>query len=176
VVIGIGGVGANAVQGAKVLAAAMSWRWIRWSSSGRRRWTGRTHVATAWRRWGVVSELTRGQMADGRDTDAGRSSRASTCRPRCSWSATGGRVTRSPPDQDNGRVWSLGGADAKTRSRSGALCSASSNGQHDVRGCWRCTPRLLKLDELITPRVPAREINQGYQDMREGATSVVIRY
>jgi Zn-dependent alcohol dehydrogenase len=45
----------------------------------------------------------------------------------------------------------------------------SSNGQHDVpRLLEMYNLGLLKLDELITREYALEEINQGYQDMRQG--------
>ena len=45
----------------------------------------------------------------------------------------------------------------------------SLNPRRDPPGCCRCTARgELKLDELITRRYSLDEINDGYEDMRDG--------
>ena len=171
VVIGVGGIGANAVQGAKVagcryVVAVDPVAFKREKALD----LGATHVAASMdEAWNTVSEITRGQLADAAILTTGVAE-GSYLQPALQLVGKRGRVV----------VTALGHPDEVTASLSlldltlyekqirGALFG-SSNGRHDV-------PRLLemynlgqlKLDELITREYALDEINSGYEDMREG--------
>jgi S-(hydroxymethyl)glutathione dehydrogenase/alcohol dehydrogenase len=131
---------------------------------------GATHVAASIdEAWGTVSELTRGQLAEAAILTTGVAE-GSLLQPALQLVGKGGRVV----------VTALGRPDEETASLSlleltlyekqvrGALFG-SSNGQHDVpRLLEMYNLGLLKLDELITREYSLDEVNQGYQDMRDG--------
>jgi len=171
VVIGVGGIGANAVQGAKLAGCryVMAVDPVEFKREKALE-LGATHVAADMdEAWATVSELTRGQLADAAilTTDVAE---GSYLQPALQLVGKRGRVV----------VTALGHPDEATASLSlleltlyekqirGALFG-SSNAQHDV-------PRLLelyqlgqlKLEELVTRTYALEEINTGYQDMREG--------
>jgi NDMA-dependent alcohol dehydrogenase len=171
VVIGIGGIGANAVQGAKLAGCryVMAVDPVEFKREKALE-LGATHVAAsmddAWQR---VSELTRGRLADAAILTTGVAE-GSYLQPALQLVGKRGRVV----------VTALGHSSEDTASLSlleltlyekqirGSLFG-SSNAQHDV-------PRLLelyqlgqlKLAELVTRTYALEEINTGYQDMREG--------
>lgn len=180
VVIGIGGVGANAVQGARIagcryVVAVDPVEFKRDKALE----LGATHVAASiGEAWEIVSELTRGRLADAAilTTDLAEGAHL---QPALQLVGKGGRLV----------VTALGRADEDTASLSlleltlyekqirGALYG-SSNAQHDV-------PRLLdmhrlgllKLEELITRTYSLEQINTGYDDLRAGRNiRGVIRY
>lgn len=180
VVIGIGGIGANAVQGAKIagcrhVVAVDPVEFKRQKALE----LGATHVAASVdEAWNVVSEITRGQLAEAAIITTGVAE-GSQLQSALQLVGKKGRVV----------VTALGHATEETASLSlleltlyekqirGALFG-SSNGQHDV-------PRLLemynlgqlKLDELITREYSLEDVNQGYEDMREGRNiRGLIRY
>ena len=180
VVIGVGGIGANAVQGAKVagcryVVAVDPVEFKREKALE----LGATHVAaTMDEAWNLVSGLTRGQLADAAILTTGVAE-GSYLQPALQLVGKKGRVV----------VTALGHPDEETASLSlleltlyekqirGALFG-SSNGQHDVpRLLEMHNLGLLKLEELITREYSLEEINTGYQDMREGRNiRGLIRY
>ncbi|WP_344427356.1 NDMA-dependent alcohol dehydrogenase [Pseudonocardia ailaonensis] len=171
VVIGIGGIGANAVQGAKLagcryVIAVDPVEFKREKALE----LGATHVAASIDdAWSVVSELTRGQLAEAAILTTGVAE-GDDLQPALQLVGKRGRVV----------VTALGKAEQETASLSlleltlyekqirGALFG-SSNGQHDV-------PRILemhnlgqiKLRELITKEYTLDQVNEGYEDMRAG--------
>jgi S-(hydroxymethyl)glutathione dehydrogenase/alcohol dehydrogenase len=180
VVIGVGGIGANAVQGAKVagcryVVAVDPVEFKREKALQ----LGATHVAASMdEAWNVVSSITRGQLADAAILTTGVAE-GSYLQPALQLVGKKGRVV----------VTALGHPDEETASLSlleltlyekqirGALYG-SSNGQHDV-------PRLLEMANLgqldlaglITTEYSLEEINTGYRDMREGRNiRGLIRY
>lgn len=180
VVIGIGGVGANAVQGAKVagcryVVAVDPVAFKREKALE----LGATHVAESMDdAWSVVSELTRGQMAEAAILTPGVIE-GEHLQPAMQLVGKRGRVVITAlghPDQDTATL-SLGELTLYEKQIRGALFG-SSNGQHDVpRLLEMYNLGLLKLDELITREYRLDEINQGYQDMRDGRNiRGLIRY
>jgi S-(hydroxymethyl)glutathione dehydrogenase/alcohol dehydrogenase len=171
VVIGIGGIGANAVQGARLAGCRYV---VAVDPVEFKRDTalelGATHVAASIdEAWNTVSELTRGQLAEAAILTTGVAE-GSLLQPALQLVGKRGRVV----------VTALGKPDEETASLSlleltlyekqvrGALFG-SSNGQHDVpRLLEMYNLGLLKLDELITREYSLDEVNQGYQDMRDG--------
>ncbi|WP_214369388.1 NDMA-dependent alcohol dehydrogenase [Pseudonocardia sp. H11422] len=180
VVVGVGGIGANAVQGAKVAGC----RYIVGVDPVEFKREkavelGATHTAASMdEAWELVSSITRGQLADACILTTGVAE-GSYLQPALQLVGKKGRVVvtaLSQADQDQASL-SLLELTLYEKQIRGALFG-SSNGQHDV-------PRLLemynlgqlKLDELITREYSLEEINQGYQDMRDGRNiRGLIRY
>ncbi|WP_232663729.1 NDMA-dependent alcohol dehydrogenase [Pseudonocardia sp. TRM90224] len=180
VVIGIGGVGANAVQGAKVagcryVVAVDPFEFKREKALE----LGATHVAASMdEAWDLVSGLTRGQLADAAILTPGVVE-GEHLQPALQLVGKRGRVVVTAlghPDQDTAAL-SLMDLTLYEKQVRGALFG-SSNGQHDVpRLLEMYNLGLLKLDELITREYSLEEINVGYQDMREGRNiRGLIRY
>ncbi|HEY4421832.1 MAG TPA: NDMA-dependent alcohol dehydrogenase [Pseudonocardia sp.] len=180
VVIGVGGIGANAVQGAKLAGCryVMAIDPVEFKREKALE-LGATHVAADMdEAWVTVSELTRGQLADAAilTTDVAE---GSYLQPALQLVGKRGRVVVTAlghPDEDTAKL-SLLELTLYEKQIRGALYGSSS-AQHDV-------PRLLelhrlgqlKLEELVTRTYPLEEINTGYQDMREGRNiRGVIRY
>ena len=180
VVIGVGGIGANAVQGARVagcrhVVAVDPVPFKREQALA----LGATHTAASVdEAWEIVSELTRGQLADAAILCTGVAEGADL-QPALQLVGKHGRVV----------VTALGHAEEDTASLSlleltlyekqirGALFGSSA-AQHDV-------PRLLemhnlgqlKLRELITKEYSLEQVNEGYEDMRAGRNiRGLIRY
>jgi S-(hydroxymethyl)glutathione dehydrogenase/alcohol dehydrogenase len=171
VVIGIGGIGANAVQGAKLAGCryVMAVDPVEFKREKALE-LGATHVAAsmddAWQR---VSELTRGRLADAAILTTGVAE-GSYLQPALQLVGKRGRVVVTAlghPSEDTASL-SLLELTLYEKQIRGSLFG-SSNAQHDV-------PRLLelyqlgqlKLAELVTRTYALEEINTGYQDMREG--------
>ncbi|MCX6463723.1 MAG: NDMA-dependent alcohol dehydrogenase [Pseudonocardiales bacterium] len=180
VVLGAGGIGMNAIQGARIAGA----RYIVAVDPveyKRRRAVefGATHVAeSADAAWEVVSGLTRGQLADACIVTTGVAEGAETG---SALALVGKRgrvvITAIGHPEESTITASLLEMTLYEKTIKGALYG-SSNAQHDI-------PRLLelyntgqlKLDELITREYRLEEINQGYDDMRAGLNiRGLIRY
>jgi len=171
VVMGIGGIGANAVQGAR-LAGALNIVAIDPVSMKREmaQQLGATHVAGTFDdAWAIVSELTRGQLADQAiiTTDVAESAYLGQA---LSLVGKGGRVVVTAighPDESKADM-SLFELTLYEKEIHGALFG-SSNPRVDI-------PKILRhyqqgqvlLDELITTRYRLEDINQGYADMLAG--------
>jgi NDMA-dependent alcohol dehydrogenase len=180
VVIGVGGIGANAVQGAKVagcryVVAVDPVEFKREKALE----LGATHVAASMdEAWEIVSRLTRGQLADAAILTTGVAE-GEYLQPALQLVGKRGRVV----------VTALGHPDETTASLSlldltlyekqirGALFG-SSNAQHDVpRLLEMAGLGLLDLAGLVTREYSLEEINTGYRDMREGRNiRGLIRY
>lgn len=171
VVIGAGGIGMNAIQGARIagalnIIAVDPVEFKREQSSV----FGATHaVASIDEAWALVSDITRGKLADVciLTTDVAEGSYTSEA---LSLVGKRGRVVVTAighPEETtmSGSLLELTLYEKQIR---GSLYG-SSNAAHDV-------PRLvelynggnLKLDELITREYPLDQINEGYEDMRSG--------
>ena len=180
VVMGIGGIGINAVQGARI-AGARNIIAIDPVEFKREKAMelGATHTAASVEEAGpIVGLLTRGQMADAfiitTDTAEG-----DYIGPALDMVAKRGKVIVTavghPTDtQLSGNLFMLTMMEKQIR---GSLYG-SSNGQHDIpRMLELYNKGLLKLDELITREYTLEEINQGYEDMRSGRNiRGLIRY
>jgi NDMA-dependent alcohol dehydrogenase len=180
VVVGVGGIGANAVQGARIagcryVVAVDPVEFKREKALE----LGATHVAASMdEAWNTVSSITRGQLADAAILTTGVAEGAHL-QPALQLVGKRGRVVVTAlghPGEDTVSM-SLLELTLYEKQVRGALFG-SSNGQHDV-------PRLLemynlgqlKLEELITREYSLEEINTGYQDMREGRNiRGLIRY
>ena len=180
IVMGIGGIGINAVQGARI-AGARNIVAIDPVAFKREKALefGATHTAsTIGEAALIVNELTRGQMADSFivTTDVAESDYIG---PALDTVAKRGKVivtaVAHPASMEiSGNLFMLTMMEKQIR---GSLYG-SSNAQHDI-------PRILdlynkgqlKLDELITREYALEDVNQGYEDMRNGINiRGLIRY
>ena len=180
IVMGIGGIGINAVQGARI-AGARNIVAIDPVAFKREKALefGATHTAsTIGEAALIVNELTRGQMADSFivTTDVAESDYIG---PALDTVAKRGKVivtaVAHPASMEiSGNLFLLTMMEKQIR---GSLYG-SSNAQHDI-------PRILdlynkgqlKLDELITREYALEDVNQGYEDMRNGINiRGLIRY
>ncbi|MGI9008817.1 MAG: NDMA-dependent alcohol dehydrogenase [Streptosporangiaceae bacterium] len=180
VVMGIGGIGINAIQGARIAGARniIAVDPVEFKRTKAME-LGATHVASSVAEAGpIVGLLTRGQMADSFiiTTDVAEGDYIG---PALDMVAKRGKVIVTavghPADtQLSGSLWMLTMMEKQIR---GSLYG-SSNAQHDI-------PRMLemykngqlKLDELITREYTLDEVNQGYEDMRNGLNiRGLIRY
>lgn len=171
VVMGIGGVGANAVQGARLAGCryvvAIDPVELKREQALR---LGATHVASSVdEAWDQVSTLTRGRLADACIITTGVAE-GDYLLPALSLVGKRGRVVVTSighPEQQQVAM-SLFELTLFEKQVRGALFG-SSNPQHDIpRLLEMYNLGLLKLDELITTSYRLEDINQGYQDMREG--------
>ncbi len=180
VVIGAGGIGMNAIQGARIAGAltivAVDPVEFKRDKAGS---FGATHaVATIDEAWALVSDITRGKLADVcvLTTDVAEGSYIAEA---LSLVGKRGRVvvTAIGHPEETSMSGSLLELTLYEKQIRGALYG-SSNAAHDV-------PRLvelynagsLKLDELITREYTLDQINEGYDDMRSGRNiRGLIRY
>ena len=171
VVVGAGGIGMNAIQGARI-AGALTIVAVDPVAFKRDQAAafGATHTAaTVDKAWALVSDLTRGKLADVcvLSTDVAE---ASYIGDALSLVGKRGRVvvTAIGHPEDTAMSGSLLEMTLYEKQIRGALYG-SSNAAHDI-------PRLvelynagqLKLDELITREYTLEQINEGYDDMRSG--------
>lgn len=171
VVIGAGGIGMNAIQGARIagaltIVAVDPVAFKREQAAG----FGATHaVATIDEAWSLISDITRGKLADVcvLTTDVAERSYIGEA---LSLVGKRGRVvvTAIGHPEETSMSGSLLELTLYEKQIRGALYG-SSNAAHDI-------PRLvelynsgqLKLDELITREYTLDQINEGYADMRSG--------
>jgi S-(hydroxymethyl)glutathione dehydrogenase/alcohol dehydrogenase len=178
--MGIGGIGMNAVQGARIAGARniIAIDPVEFKRTKALEF-GATHTAASVEEAGpIVGLLTRGNMADSFiiTTDVAEGDYIG---PALDMVTKRGKVVVTAvghPDatQFSGSVFMLTMMEKQIR---GSLYG-SSNAHHDI-------PRMLelynngqlKLDELITREYTLEEINQGYEDMRNGINiRGLIRY
>lgn len=180
VVMGVGGIGANAVQGARAAGArhVVAVDPVEFKRDMART-LGATHTAASLdEAWEVVSEITRGQLADVCviTTDVAE---GSYVQPALGIVGKRGRVvvTAIGHPEETEISASLFELTLYEKQLRGALFG-SSNPQHDIpRLLEMYTLGQLKLDELVTTEYSLEEINQGYEDMREGRNiRGLIRY
>ena len=180
VVMGIGGIGINAVQGARI-AGARNIVAIDPVEFKRQKAMelGATHaVATVPEAAMLVFELTRGHMADSFiiTTDVAE---ADYLGPALDMVTKRGKVVITAvahPDATHmtGSIFMLTMMEKQIR---GSLFG-SSNAQYDIpRMLELYNKGQLKLDELITREYALEDVNQGYEDMRNGLNiRGLIRY
>ena len=180
VVMGIGGIGINAVQGARI-AGARNIKAIDPVEFKRQKALefGATHTAASVEEAGpIVGLLTRGNMADSFiiTTDVAEGDYIG---PALDMVTKRGRVVVTavghPTDTHmSGNLFMLTMMEKQIR---GALYG-SSNAHHDIpRMLELYNKGQLKLDELITREYALEDVNQGYEDMRNGLNiRGLIRY
>ncbi|ONH62045.1 alcohol dehydrogenase [Frankia sp. CcI49] len=171
VVVGAGGVGMNAIQGARIAGAELiiAVDPVEFKRDQAKVF-GATHTSPSMAQaTELVRELTRGVMADAAILTVGVA-HGDQIAPLLGLVSKGGRaiVTAVAPAVETEVTLSLFDLTIFQKELRGTLFGAS-NGQADI-------PRLLslyrsgqlKLDELITNRYTLDEINTGYDDMRAG--------
>ncbi|SFO54392.1 S-(hydroxymethyl)glutathione dehydrogenase / alcohol dehydrogenase [Pseudonocardia ammonioxydans] len=171
VVLGAGGIGMNAIQGARIAGArnivAVD------PVETKREWArefGATHVShSADAAWEIVSELTRGKLADACIVTTGVAEGADTA-PALALVGKRGRVviTAIGHPEEQTLTGSLMEMTLYEKQIRGSLYG-SSNAQHDVPLLLELyNTGQLKLDELVTREYRLEEVNEGYDDMRAG--------
>jgi NDMA-dependent alcohol dehydrogenase len=180
VVMGIGGVGINAVQGARIAGARIivAIDPVEFKRD-RSREFGATHVATsAGEAFPLVKELTRGEMADVCviTTDVGRGSYIAQA---LRLVGKRGRVVQTAvaPATDTTVDMSLFDLYSFEKQVRGCLFG-SSNPRSDILELLALYDSgLLKLDEVITREYTLEDVNVGYDDMLSGKNlRGLIRY
>ncbi len=180
VVMGIGGIGINAVQGARIAGARniIAIDPVEFKRTKALE-LGATHAASSLEEAGpIIGLLTRGQMADSFIITTGVAE-GSYVGPALDLVAKRGKVVvtavgHPAETQISGSLWMLTMMEKQIR---GSLYG-SSNAQHDIpRMLELYNKGQLKLDELITKEYGLEDINQGYEDMRNGLNiRGLIRY
>ena len=180
VVLGAGGIGMNAIQGAQIAGARHI---VAVDPVGFKRTQaiefGATHAfASADEAWNTVSAITRGQLADACVIATGNAE-GSDLQTALSLVGKRGRVIVTAlgrPDETHVTM-SLLDLTLYEKQVLGALYG-SSNAQHDIpRMLDLYTLGMLKLDELITREYTLEQINEGYEDMLAGRNiRGLIRY
>jgi NDMA-dependent alcohol dehydrogenase len=171
VVIGAGGVGMNAVQGAAAAGAKRVFvvepvtRKHEWATS-----FGATHTfATVEEAREPITELTRGRMADKTIITVGDIHGADVAAA-MSLTGKGGRVvvTGMGSALDVDVTLSLFELTLLQKDLQGAIFGGLSPRVAIPSLLSLYEQGSLKLDELVTSRYSLEEVNQGYQDMRDG--------
>jgi NDMA-dependent alcohol dehydrogenase len=171
VVLGAGGIGMNAIQGARIAGARtiVAVDPVEYKRE-RAREFGATHVAeSADAAWEIVSELTRGKLADACIMTTGVAEGAYTA-PALALVGKRGRVviTAIGHPEEQTLTGSLLEMTLYEKQIRGALYG-SSNAHHDIPQLLELyNTGQLKLDELITREYRLDEVNEGYDDMRAG--------
>lgn len=180
VVMGIGGIGINAVQGARAAGCryVVAIDPVEFKREKALEF-GATHAfASVDDAWPTVSEITRGRLADACiiTTDVAEGDYIG---PALSLVGKRGRVvvTAIGHPEEQSMSGSLFELTLYEKSIKGALFG-SSNPQSDIPALLEAyNLGQLKLDELITKEYTLDEINQGYEDMRQGRNlRGIIRY
>ncbi|MDY7106137.1 MAG: NDMA-dependent alcohol dehydrogenase [Actinomycetota bacterium] len=171
VVVGIGGIGANAVQGAKLAGASnvVAVDPIELKREKAQEF-GATHTAASMdEAMPLVAELTHGRMANSVIVTVGVLT-GDLLKPAASLAAKGGTVVTTA-------IAPMGQEDVKLNLFELAMFNKQIRGTIFGSGSPRSAiPELLrqyreghlKLDELVTREYTLDEINQGYDDMHEG--------
>ncbi len=172
VVMGVGGIGVNAIQGARIAGArhVIALDPVEYKRT-RSLEFGATHTAAGVEEaLALVAELTRGELADVCvvSTDVAEGAYVAQA---LSLVGKRGRVvmTAIPHPGDTTVDMSLFDLTLYEKQVRGSLFG-SSNPRHDIPQMLelhRCGQ--LKLDELITREYALEDINQGYEDMHDGA-------
>jgi NDMA-dependent alcohol dehydrogenase len=180
VVMGVGGVGINAVQGARIAGARNVVALDPVEYKRQRSWEfGATHVAASVEEaQALVAELTRGEMANVCviSTDTGEGAHIGQA---LNLVGKRGRVvfTAIPHPTDTTAEMSLSALQVYEKQVRGSLFG-SSNPRHDIfELLCLYDSGMLKLDELITREYTLEDVNQGYDDMLSGKNlRGLIRY
>jgi S-(hydroxymethyl)glutathione dehydrogenase/alcohol dehydrogenase len=171
VVIGLGGIGANAVQGAK-LAGAEKIIVIDPLETKRERAAifGATHTAASFEEaQALVGQETWGAMADKAILTVGLAT-GELIAPMMSLVKKGGRavVTAVAPMMQNDVQLNLFEMAMMRKELVGCIFG-NANPRRDIPRLLRLYDEgKLKLDELVTTEYQLDDVNQGYQDMRDG--------
>ncbi|MFD9667566.1 NDMA-dependent alcohol dehydrogenase [Rhodococcus sp. NPDC059968] len=171
VVLGAGGIGSNAIQGARIAGCRyiIAIDPIDFKQKMAREF-GATHTfATIDEAWPVIADITRGQLADACiiTTDVAEGHHIL---PALSVVGRGGRVVVTAighPGEEQIST-SLFELTLYEKSIMGSLFGSSSAQQDIPRLLELYNLGQLKLDELVTTEYELEDINKGYEDMREG--------
>jgi S-(hydroxymethyl)glutathione dehydrogenase/alcohol dehydrogenase len=171
VVVGIGGIGANAVQGARMAGA----RWIVAvdpveSKHEAAKKFGATHVAKdVFAAYSLVNELTEGRMADAAIITTAVAT-GDLVAPTMSLVGKGGAVvvTAIGPFSQHDVQLSLFELTLWQKELRGSLFGGGNPRADIPRILTLYKEGSLLLDELITKAYGLDEINEGYEDMRDG--------
>ncbi|MEQ3550524.1 NDMA-dependent alcohol dehydrogenase [Pseudonocardia nematodicida] len=180
VVVGVGGVGANAVQGARIAGCryVVAVDPVEFKRDSARE-LGATHVASSVdEAWGIVSELTRGRMADAAILCTGIAAGADL-QPALQLVGKRGRVVVTALANATDETASLSLLDLTLYEKQirGALFGSASARYELPRLVEMHNTGQLKLRELVTTEYSLEQINTGYEDMRAGRTiRGLIRY
>ena len=171
VVIGLGGVGMNALQGASMAGARhvvgvdpVEWKREQAPTFGATHTAASIEEATA-----LVGEITWGANADKAILTTGVAEGALIA-PMMGLVAKGGRavVTAVAPISQNDVQLNLFDLTLQRKELVGCIFG-NANPRRDIPRLLRLyTEGKLKLDELVTSTYTLDDINQGYQDMRDG--------
>jgi S-(hydroxymethyl)glutathione dehydrogenase/alcohol dehydrogenase len=181
VVIGIGGIGANAVQGAAMAGArhVVAVDPIEWKREQATSVFGATHAVSSMEEaTALVAELTWGANADKAILTTGVAT-GDLIAPMMSLVAKGGRavVTAVAPISQNDVQLNLFDLAMQRKELIGCIFG-NANPRRDIPRLLRLYDEgKLKLDELVTTEYALEDINDGYRDMRAG-TNIrgVVRY
>jgi Zn-dependent alcohol dehydrogenase len=171
VVVGAGGVGMNAIQGARIAGAEriVAVDPVEFKRDQAKVF-GATHTAPSMdEAQELVRELTRGAMADAAILTVGVA-RGEHIAPLLALVSKGGRavVTAVAPFLDTQVTMSLFDLAIFQKELRGTLFGAA-NGRNDIPALLSLyRSGLLKLDELVTKRYPLDDLNQGFRDMHDG--------
>lgn len=171
VVAGVGGVGAAAIQGARIAGAEkiVAIDPVPFKRDAAKIF-GATHTAADFAEaTELVRELTRGVMADAAILTVGVA-RGEHIAPMMGLVSKGGRVvvTAVAPMTDTEVTLSLFDLTIFHKELRGTLFGGS-NGRADIPALLRLyRSGQLRLDEMITNRYPLSEVNAGYADMHAG--------
>ena len=171
VVIGLGGVGTNAVQGAAMAGARhvvavdpVDWKRDKAEEFGATHTAASMEEATA-----LVNDLTWGALADKAILTVG-SATGDLIAPMMAMVAKGGRavVTAVAPINQMDVQLNLFDLTLQRKELVGCIFG-NANPRRDIPRLLRLYDEgKLKLDELVTNTYTLDDINQGYQDMRDG--------
>ena len=171
VVVGVGGVGANAVQGARIAGAEMivAVDPVAFKRDKAKLW-GATHTAASVEEaTELVREITWGVMADAAIYTVGVA-KGTDIAALLGLVSKGGRavVTAVGPMSDTAVTMSLADLTLSQKELRGSLFGGAS-GRADIPMLLRLYGSgQLHLDELVTSRYRLDEINSGYRDMHDG--------
>ncbi len=171
VVIGAGGIGSNAIQGAK-MAGAKNIIAVDPVAFKREKAMefGATHTASSMdEAFGLVQQLTRGVMADKAIYTVGVADGTHMAQV-MSLISKGGRmvITAVSPMFDTNVTMNLFELTIYQKEVRGALFGGGSPRADIPKLLGLYQAGQLKLDELITKTYTLEQINEGYQDMRDG--------
>ncbi|MGX9787740.1 NDMA-dependent alcohol dehydrogenase [Mycobacterium sp. MMS18-G62] len=171
VVIGVGGIGMNAVQGARAAGAAnvVVVEPVEWKREHAKMF-GATHVASSLQEaLQLVAETTQGQMANVAILTVGLAT-SELISPTVNLVGKRGRVvvTAVAPFMQTSVDLSLVELTFWEKTLRGSLFG-SANPRYEIPQLLQAYRRGdLKLDELITKRYRLEQINEGYEDLRTG--------
>ncbi len=171
VVVGCGGIGSNAVQGAAAAGASniVAVDPVQFKQEKAMEF-GATHAVSSMEEaMGLVNDLTWGRMANATILTPGVLY-GELIQPAMDLTSKGGTVVATavaPMNQDEVKL-DLARLTLSQKELRGTIFGSASPNSRIPELLMLYRQGKLKLDELITRRYPLDEINQGYQDMNDG--------